>query len=135
MGPHAARALVCGQSSELPTFTATLDPNAVPSPLPADAESSSSLELYRTKLEIYRQNIIEGYNKKLIAYGETLKALDKRFRRAMENGACSPAEYETLKDELAPELTKTGSDYLDPYYESLNAYKAWVKWYQVKRLA
>src|SRR5262249_48898906 len=107
IGPSIAHALVCGQSGEIPTFTVTLDPNTVPSP-PPEPHSPSSLELYRTKLEIFLQNTVEGYNRKLIAFGKNLDLLDQRFRNAMANGFCASTEYETLKDKLDLEQGKIG---------------------------
>jgi hypothetical protein len=101
----------------------------VPLP-PPEPHSPSSLELYRTKLEIFLQNTVEGYNRKLIAYGKNLDLLDQRFRKAMANGVCTSTEYETLKDKLDLEQGKVGSDYIEPYHECVNAYKQYFKWYQ-----
>ena len=136
--PSIAVALVCGQSESLPRFTATLDPSTAPAP-PAEPASISSLEIYRAKLEIYRQNDVEGYNRKLIAYGDILKRLDQKFRKALSNGVCTPVEYDTLKEQLDQELTKIGSEYIDLYHRGLTPYTEYMKWCKIeiarKRLA
>jgi hypothetical protein len=120
----AARAN-CSLSPDPPHFTETLDPDQVPK-LPENASCPAGLEKYRTDLEFYRKIKIEGYNRKLISFGNNLKHADDNFRRAASNGSCSSAEYESFKSKVTIELEKIGSDYKAPYDDNIEAYKLYI---------
>jgi hypothetical protein len=124
-----ARATPCGPPEELPRFAESLNPNSTPKP-PADC---AGLGLYGADLEIFRNNTVERYNKKLIAFGSALTKADENYRNALKNGKCTAAQYEALKEGVRAEFDKIASEYLEPYNEIIFAYKEYAKVLIIKK--
>jgi len=101
-----ALADTCHQT--IPAFSATIDSSSIPDP-PAQPFSQSALEIFRVKLDLYRENSVEGYNNKLVAYSISLDRLDTELR-----SKCSPAEYEAVRSQIDEQLMKVRLDYLEP---------------------
>jgi hypothetical protein len=119
----------CVLSPEPPHFTETLNPDKFPK-LPENASCPAGIEKYRTDLEFYRKIKIEGYNRKLISFGNILKQADDNFRRVANGGSCSSAEYESYKSKVTIELEKIGNDYKAPYDDNIEAYKLYIGSYR-----
>ena len=113
----------------VPVFAASIDSQSEPKP-PQGPLSQEALERFRVQLDLYRKNTVEGYNAKLIAYGNTLNRFDKDLRGQLARGKCSQEQYDDLKQQISDQLEKVSSEYTAPYQAGLTTYSEYMGWYK-----
>jgi hypothetical protein len=127
--PQITFAFECSKPDDIHSFAESLDPSAVPAP-PTKSCPLYNLELYRSNLEIYRENTIEGYGEKLDRFVKKLVQLDEDYRITTKSKACTNEQYEATKPRIASELEKARSEYRDPYKKSMFAYYRFFELYK-----
>jgi hypothetical protein len=127
--------LLCGKAwpdichQAVPDFSANIDSSSAPTP-PAEPFTQGALELFRVKLDLYLKNTVEGYNNKLIAYGNSLDRLDKGLSRDLALGKCSPNDYEAARIQIDEQFTKIKTEYREPYRQGVTTYSEYIGWYK-----
>jgi hypothetical protein len=86
----------------------------------------TSLRKYRTELEYFRDEVLEGYNKAVSEYVAELGEFDKRLELARKNGAISESDYQRMHERVADEYNNAGAngDLLKPYFTYLKKYQS-----------
>jgi hypothetical protein len=126
-------ALLCGIAlagycqQAVPVFSANIDSSNITPP--TEPFSQGTLELFRVKLELFRKNTLEGYNNKLVAYGNSLDRFDKGLRTELARGKCSQTQYENIEIQIDEQLAKIKADYVEPYRQGVTTYSEYISWY------
>ncbi len=88
-----------------------------------------SLKKYKQDLEYFREKTLEGYNRSLIAYANTINESSKKLEELRRVQQVGDSDYEyfhrLLKDELQ-KLSRSG-EYMALYFAALHKYQGRVK--------
>lgn len=115
----------CGSLTEIPNFKETIDFSKLPD-LP-DECSRKSIEQYRSRVEIFRINIVEGFNDKLIDFANRLKHADRKIRRRyFKKKLCNSDEYEELDIEIRFRFDRIRDQHTTLYNRGIEAYSTMI---------
>lgn len=86
----------------------------------------TSLRRYRTELEYFRDEVLEGYNTAVREYVAELGQFDTQLERARKNGEVSEVDYKRMHQHLVDEYEKAGpkGELLKPYFTYLKKYQS-----------
>lgn len=88
------------------------------------------LRKYRTQLEYFRQEILEGYNRAVLLHRQELVNADSQLELDHKRGRITSIAYAERHDYLLKEFAKSqgNGEYMTAYFTYLEKYKTEVKW-------
>lgn len=130
----AASFAQCGDVTEVPTFSETIDLTSSPA-YPAEPLTRAVLESFRSTLEEFREFTVERYNRRLQRFGQRLEETGSLIQHAAQSGECDSADRDRLELLLKSEIRKLGTEYLETYSDGMTLYKIKMRWYWINKLA
>ena len=120
---------ICIESAEIsiPRFEKQLLGNLFPT---IDDYSLPSLRKYRQELEIFREGVLEAYNKTLLTHDEKIRKLDRRIEKLRALGKLSIEEYLKYRNYVIDETKRMqpGGDLRITYKNNFVRYKRNADW-------
>ena len=113
----------------LPSFSETIRTEQFPE-YKELADVSRGLRRYRSQLESFREEVLEGYNRAVLGYGKRLINIDKKLELDRKKGRITPEIYKERHTYLRQEFfqSRGSGAYLKPYFSYLKKYKAEMRW-------
>jgi hypothetical protein len=96
---------------------------------PSSPVTGGELESHRGDWESARERVIEGYNRRLKAYGDRLVALDAKVQREELSGICAADAARLARERIIELIDLVRTDYQFVYDEAILKYKAEIAWY------
>lgn len=90
----------------------------------------ATLGQFLADIEQYRDLAIEGFNRRLLRFGEDLNALDQSRLTLAQSGACGEPEQSALLAATSSEFRKIGRDYADIYHDAMAIYYIDIRTYR-----
>ncbi|MCI5145609.1 MAG: hypothetical protein D3923_08770 [Candidatus Electrothrix sp. AR3] len=120
---------VADNEAILPSFTETILAEQFPE-YKELADVSRGLRRYRSQLESFREEVLEGYNRAVLNYGKRLIDIDRKLELDRKKDRISNGIYKKHHEYLRQEFfqSRGSGEYLKPYFFYLKKYKAEMRW-------
>ena len=122
-------AAAVSQTVELPSFGESV----LAEQFPEYQESSDverGLRRYRSQLEHFREEVLEGFNRGVMEYRQKLVETDAKLELDRKKGRISKEDYLEQHDYIAQELKKSNrsGEHMKAYFTFLGKYKSESRW-------
>ncbi|EGQ9250183.1 hypothetical protein [Vibrio parahaemolyticus] len=116
--------------SELPSFGETILGEQFPEYVESSSNIERGLRRYRVQLEVFREDVLEGYNRGVQEYREKLVAADTKLELDRKKGRIPKDDYQKQHNYIKEELdrSKGSGQYMKAYFTYLRKYKSESKW-------
>lgn len=118
------------QVASLPSFQQTDLAAEFPEYKESGSNEERGLRRYRSQLEYFREEALEGYNKDIIAFRKQLVETDRQLELDRKKGRVSEEEYKEQHKAIAQELGNSNGSgqYMRAYYTFMKKYKSESRW-------
>ena len=115
--------------SSLPSFVEKPPMEQFPEYMESTSDILHGLMRYKAQLELFREEILEGYNRSVVAYIDQLTDSANQLELEYMRGTITRAIYDQRHAYLVAELGKTREKgkYMAVYYGCLGKYKSEIK--------